>query len=48
VPAATYAAAFVLMVLTMITVRTAGVLIRSKAADADIPTGNLHLARGLT
>jgi hypothetical protein len=48
VSAATYAAAFVLMVLTMITVRTAGVLILGKAAGATIPTGNLRLARRFT
>jgi hypothetical protein len=48
VTATTYAAAFVLMVLTMIAVRTAAVLMRGKAAGAAIPTGNIRLARRFT
>jgi hypothetical protein len=43
-----YAAAFVLMVLTMITVRTIAVLVRGNAAGAHIPTGNIRLARRFT
>jgi hypothetical protein len=47
VPADTYGTAFVLMVLTMITVRTAGVYLRAKNAGASIETGNLRIARRL-
>jgi hypothetical protein len=47
VPADTYGTAFVLMVLTMIVVRTAGVYLRAKAVGATIETGNLRIARRL-
>ena len=43
-----YAAAFVLMVLTVITVRTIAVLVRGNAAGAHLPTGNIRLARRFT
>jgi hypothetical protein len=43
-----YAAAFVLMVLTMISVRTAGVVYRSHTAHAQIPTGNLRIAQRIS
>ncbi|MFE6161356.1 hypothetical protein ACFQ7F_20880 [Streptomyces sp. NPDC056486] len=45
VPAATYGTAFVLMVLAMITVRTAGVLIRARLAGATVDFGALGIAR---
>ena len=45
VPAATYGTAFVLMVLTMITVRTAGVMLRGRAVGADIKVGALPILR---
>ncbi|WP_344565353.1 hypothetical protein [Streptomyces axinellae] len=45
VPAATYGTAFVLMVLAMITVRTAGVLIRARLAGATVNSGALRIAR---
>jgi len=48
VPASTYATAFVLMALTMITTRTIAVLVRGNAAGASIPTGNIRLARQFT
>ena len=47
VPADTYGTAFVLMVLTMIVVRTAGVYLRAKTVGATIETGNLRIARRL-
>lgn len=47
VPADAYGTAFVLMVLTMITVRTAGVVLRGRAAGATIDTGSLRIARRL-
>jgi hypothetical protein len=47
VPAPTYASAFVLMVLTMIAVRTGGVILRGKVAGAHIPTGNVRVVRRL-
>jgi hypothetical protein len=36
---------FVLMVLSMITVRTAGVLLRARAVNATVNFGSLNLAR---
>ncbi|MEU6067527.1 hypothetical protein ABZ864_24355 [Streptomyces sp. NPDC047082] len=48
IPPATYGAAFVLMVLSMITVRTAGVLIRAHTAGATINLSGSRLARRLT
>ena len=48
IPGATYGTAFVLMVLTMIVVRTAGVLIRGTSAGAHIPPGSLRFARRTT
>jgi hypothetical protein len=47
VPPATYGTAFVLMVLAMITVRTAGVFLRARACGAAIELGTLRLARHL-
>jgi hypothetical protein len=47
VPAATYGTAFVLMVLTMITVRTVGVVVRARSAHATIDFGGLRAARRL-
>ncbi|MEU6064913.1 hypothetical protein ABZ864_10570 [Streptomyces sp. NPDC047082] len=48
VPPATYGAAFVLMVLSMITVRTAGVLVRARNAGATINLSGSRLVRRLT
>ena len=48
VPATTYGTAFVLMVLTMILVRTAGVLLRARSVQASIELGNVRVARRLT
>jgi hypothetical protein len=45
VPSATYGTAFVLMVLTMIIVRTIGVVLRGRAAGATVSFGGLRLAR---
>lgn len=45
---ATYGTAFVLMVLAMITVRTAGVVLRGRALGADIDAGALRIGRRLT
>ncbi|MGF1425637.1 hypothetical protein [Kitasatospora sp. LaBMicrA B282] len=47
VPSDTYGTAFVLMVLTMITVRTVGVMARARAARATIGFAGLPLARRL-
>ncbi|MEU5834778.1 hypothetical protein ABZ820_14045 [Streptomyces diacarni] len=47
VPAATYGTAFVLMVLAMITVRTAGVLVRARRTGATVDFGTLGIARRL-
>jgi hypothetical protein len=47
VPAATYGTAFVLMVLTMIVVRTAAVILRGRAAGASISFTGLRVARRL-
>ncbi|MHB6911203.1 hypothetical protein [Streptomyces sp. DB-54] len=47
VPAATYGTAFVLMVLAMITVRTAGVIVRARICGATIDLGTLRIARRL-
>jgi len=48
VPPATYGTAFVVMVLTMIVVRTAGVILRSRAAGASISLSGLRIARRLS
>ncbi|MGW8376293.1 hypothetical protein [Streptomyces sp. ODS28] len=45
VPAETYGTAFVLMVLAMILVRTAGVLLRARLAGATVNFGSLGIAR---
>jgi hypothetical protein len=45
VPAAAYGCAFVLMVLTMITVRTVGVVLRSRAQGATVDLAGLRIAR---
>lgn len=45
VPFTTYGTMFVLMVLAMITVRTAGVLLRARAVNATVTFGSLNLAR---
>jgi len=45
VPSAAYGTAFVIMVLTMITVRTIGVIARGRAAGATISFQDLRLAR---
>lgn len=45
VPFETYGTAFVLMVLAMILVRTAGVLLRARLAGATVNFGALRLAR---
>ena len=45
VPPATYGTAFVIMVLTMIVVRTAGVIIRGRANGATISFQKLRIAR---
>ncbi|MGW5017490.1 hypothetical protein [Streptomyces cacaoi] len=45
VPAATYGTAFIFMVLAMITVRTAGVLIRARRVGATVDFGKLRIAR---
>jgi hypothetical protein len=47
VPAATYASAFVLMVLTMIIVRTAAVIVRARRAGADLKLSDSKLLRRL-
>jgi hypothetical protein len=47
VPGATYGTAFVLMVLAMIIVHTAGVVLRGRAAGASIDVSDLRLARRL-
>ena len=47
VPPATYGTAFVIMVLTMIVVRTTGVILRGRAAGATISFRNLRIARRL-
>jgi hypothetical protein len=47
VPSATYGTAFVIMVLTMIVVRTVGVVLRGRAAGASISLGDLRIARRL-
>ncbi|MEU9456811.1 hypothetical protein [Streptomyces sp. NPDC048277] len=45
VPGTAYGTAFVLMVLAMITVRTAGVLVRARALGAAVDLGSLRIAR---
>jgi hypothetical protein len=47
VPSATYGTAFVIMVLTMIVVRTIGVILRGRAAGASISFQELRIARRL-
>ena len=47
VPSATYGTAFVIMVLTMIIVRTIGVVLRGRAAGATISFRDLRIARRL-
>ena len=47
VPPATYGTAFVIMVLTMIIVRTIGVILRGRAAGASINFQGLRIARRL-
>jgi hypothetical protein len=47
VPTVTYGTAFVIMVLTMITVRTIAVIIRGRAAGATISFQDLRLTRRL-
>jgi hypothetical protein len=47
VPSATHGTAFVLMVLTMIVVRTIGVVLRGRAAGATISFSGLRVARRL-
>jgi hypothetical protein len=47
VPATAYGTAFVLMVLTMIAVRTAGVLLRARSVNARIEPGTFRLAQRL-
>lgn len=47
VPPATYGTAFVIMVLTMIVVRTTGVILRGRAVGATISFRNLRIARRL-
>jgi len=47
VPVAAYGTAFVLMVLAMIIVRTAGVLVRARRAGATVDLGALRITRRL-
>jgi hypothetical protein len=47
VPQNTYAAAFVLMVLTMIVIRTAAPIARGHATGADLKLGESRLLRRL-
>lgn len=47
VPSATYGTAFVLMVLAMIIVRTAGVLLRARSVQATIEPGTFRLVQRL-
>jgi hypothetical protein len=47
VPAATYGTAFVIMVLTMIMIRTTAVIVRGRAADASISLAGSRIARRL-
>ena len=47
VPSATYGTAFVIMVLTMIIVRTIGVVLRGRAAGASISFSDLRITRRL-
>ena len=47
VPPATYGTAFVIMVLTMIIVRTIGVILRGRGAGASISFADLRIARRL-
>lgn len=48
VPSTTYGTAFVLMVLAMIIVRTAGVLLRARGVQAAIEPGNFRIAQRLS